>query len=92
VQLTLDSTIAVSGDAVFREIDGEAVVLNVETGMYYGLDEVGTYVWLAVEPKGTLRQALGRVLERYEADAGEVERDLLELASGLIDKGLWTIA
>ena len=92
MQLTLDSTVAVSDDAVFRELDGESVVLNLETGMYYGLDEVGTRAWRAVEPKGTLRQALDGILTSFDAEPGEAERDLLELASGLIDKGLWTAA
>ena len=90
--LTLDQTVAVSEDAVFRELDGESVVLNLETGMYYGLDAVGTTVWRAIEPKGTLRQALDRVLAEFEAEQAAAETDLLELAARLIDKGLWTAA
>ncbi len=88
--LTLDQTVAVSEDAVFRELDGESVVLNLETGMYYGLDAVGTTVWRAVEPTGTLRQALDRVLAEFDAEQSKAETDLLELAAGLIEKGLWT--
>lgn len=92
MDLTLDHIVIVSDDAVFRELDGEAVVLNLETGMYYGLDEVGTRVWRAIEPRGTLRQALERILDTYDADAVSAEHDLLELAAGLVDKGLWTVA
>jgi hypothetical protein len=90
--LTLDQAVAVSEDAVFRELDGESVVLNLETGMYYGLDAVGTTVWRAIEPKGTLRQALERVLAEFDAEQAAAETDLLELAARLIDKGLWTAA
>ena len=88
--LNLDQTVAVSEDAVFRELDGESVVLNLETGMYYGLDAVGTTAWRAIEPKGTLRQALTRVLAEFDAEPSTAETDLLELAAGLIEKGLWT--
>lgn len=88
--LTLDQTVAVSEDAVFRELDGESVVLNLESGMYFGLDAVGTTVWRAIEPKGTLRQALERVLAEFDAEQAAAESDLLELAARLIDKGLWT--
>lgn len=90
--LTLDQTVAVSEDAVFRELDGESVVLNLETGMYYGLDAVGTVIWRAVEPTGTLRQALARVLDEFDTEHAAAEADLLELASRLIEKGLWTAA
>lgn len=90
--LTLDQTVSVSEDAVFRELDGEAVVLNLETGMYYGLDPVGTVIWRAIEPKGTLRQALDRVVSEFSTDHASAEADLLELAGKLIEKGLWTPA
>lgn len=90
--LTLDTVVAVSDDAVFRELEGESVVLNLETGMYYGLDEVGTRAWRAIEPKGALRQALDRVLQDFDAARTTAEADLLELAAALIDKGLWTVA
>jgi len=92
MQLTLDQTVAVSEDAVFRELDGEAVVLNLETGMYYGLDEVGTSVWRAVDPSGTLRSAVDRVVSTFAVDRGVAEQDVLELAAGLVDKGLWMVA
>jgi hypothetical protein len=88
--LTLDQTVAVSEDAVFRELDGESVVLNLETGMYFGLDAVGTVIWRAIEPKGQLRQALERVLAEFDAEQAAAETDLMELAARLIDKGLWT--
>ena len=92
MSLTLDQTVAVSEDAVFRELDGESVVLNLETGMYYGLDAVGTVVWRAVDPKGTLRQALTRVVDEFETEPATAEADLLELASRLLEKGLWIAA
>lgn len=90
--LTLDSIVAVSGDAVFRELDGESVVLNLETGLYYGLDEVGTRIWRAVDPKASLRIVLESVVAEFNTDRPAAEADLLELAAALLDKGLWTLA
>lgn len=90
--LTLDSIVAVSGDAVFRELDGESVVLNLETGLYYGLDEVGTRIWRAVDPKASLRIVLESVVAEFNTDRAAAEADLLELATALLDKGLWTLA
>jgi coenzyme PQQ synthesis protein D (PqqD) len=90
--VTLDSKVAVSEESIFRELEGESVVLNLETGMYYGLDEVGTEIWRAVEETGMLRQALDRVLAEFDTDRAAAESDLLELAQGLLDKGLWKLA
>jgi hypothetical protein len=38
---TLNSTLRVPDDVLFRDLDGEAVILNLRTGTYFGLDEVG---------------------------------------------------
>lgn len=90
--IPLDSTVAPSDDAVFREMDGESVLLNLETGMYFGLDEVGTRVWRLAADNGSLRAVRERLVEEYDADPATIERDLLALAEALVSKGLWVIA
>ena len=90
--IALDSTVAASDDAVFREMDGESVLLNLETGMYFGLDEVGTRVWRLAADNGSLRAVRERLVEEYDADPAAIERDLLALADALVSKGLWIVA
>ena len=90
--IALDSTVAASDDAVFREMDGESVLLNLETGMYFGLDEVGTRVWRLAADNGSLRAIRERLVEEYDADAPTIERDLLALAEALVSKGLWILS
>ena len=90
--IPLDSTVAASDDAVFREMDGESVLLNLETGMYFGLDEVGTRVWRLAADNGSLRAIRERLVEEYDADAATIERDLLALAEALVSKGLWILS
>jgi Coenzyme PQQ synthesis protein D (PqqD) len=87
--LTLDATVAPAGDAVFRELDGQSVLLNLATGMYYGLDPVGTHVWQLAAENGSLGWIHERLVAEYDADPGTLERDLLTLADALVDKGLW---
>jgi hypothetical protein len=90
--LAIDSTVAASDDAVFREMDGESVLLNLETGMYFGLDEIGTRVWRLAADHGSLRAVFERLVEEYDADPATIERDLLTLGEALVSKGLWTVA
>jgi len=90
--IALDSTVAASDDAVFREMDGESVLLNLETGMYFGLDEVGTRVWRLAADNGSLRDIRERLVEEYDADPAAIERDLLALAEALVSKGLWILS
>jgi hypothetical protein len=89
--VTLDTTIAPAEDAVFRELDGQSVLLNLATGIYFGLDAVGTQVWRLGTENGSLRWISERLFDEYEAPAETIERDLLSLADTLVTKGLWAI-
>ena len=88
----LDAVVAPSDDAVFRELDGQSVLLNLTTGMYFGLDAVGTHVWQLAAADGSLRAVRARLVDEYDADPATIERDLLALAETLVDKGLWSVA
>jgi hypothetical protein len=89
--VTLDATIVPSEDAVFRELDGQSVLLNLATGIYFGLDAVGTHVWRLAAENGSLRWISERLGAEYEASADTIERDLLTLAEALVGKGLWAV-
>jgi hypothetical protein len=87
-QLSLDSAIRVHDEVVFRELDGEAVILNLETGVYFGLNRVGTRIWQLIEEHGELRRVLGAMQAEYNAASDVLERDLLRLTGELVDIGL----
>ena len=88
MMLSLDATVRVPDDIVFRELDGEAVVLNLESGMYFGLDEVGTRIWQLVDEHRTLRRALEALVAEFDAPSSQLERDLLQFIDLLSAKGL----
>jgi hypothetical protein len=87
--VSLDDALTVAEDTVFRELEGESVLLNLESGMYFGLDAVGTRVWRLFEETRSLRAVRDRLTEEYDVDPATAERDLLELADALVQKGLW---
>ena len=80
--------IKVPEQVVFRELENETVLLNLSTGFYFGLDDVGTRMWLALEKHGTLEEAAFDLLDEFEVDAAQLQRDLQTLARELCDQGL----
>ena len=88
--LSLDSRVSPSGHAVFREVDGEGVVLDSGSGTYFGLDSVGTRVWKLIESHGALRPVFDTVLAEYDVAPKQLKQDLLALVTQLVDKGLVT--
>jgi hypothetical protein len=87
---SLETALRASDDVVFREVDGEAVILNLASGVYFGLDTVGTRIWQLIEQHRHLSKVLTELGLEYEAPLEELERDLLGLVADLREKGLVT--
>ena len=78
----------VSDEVVFRELDGEAVILNLESGIYFGLDEVGTRFWQLIEQDGRLALALEALESEYDVEGEVLRADVDRLVAALVEKGL----
>ena len=85
---TLDSRVTIPDDVVFREIDDESVLLDLASGEYYGLNEVGTRIWALLVAGTPPGEVLSSLRERYKAPEEVLARDLLELLGELRDRGL----
>ena len=83
--------VRVPEEVLFREIDGESVILNLDSGDYHGLDEVGTRIWIVLQDSGTIAEAYAQLLSEYDVDGETLKSDLSELLGELRDSGLITI-
>lgn len=87
-EFELDTVVVASPQQVSAEVDGEAVILGMDRGEYYGLDPIGTRIWqLVAEPVSvhTLQEA---VLEEYEVTPEQCLTDLRALLGQLKREGL----
>lgn len=73
---------------LFRDLDGEAVLLDAQRGTYFGLNEVGTRAWGLLAGGATLEQALAALLADFDAPRERVWPDLLALVQDLARHGL----
>jgi len=75
-------------NVVSRELEGEAVILNLETGVYFGLNGVGTRIWALIQEYGSLRKVLEVMEQEYEVVPKTLEDDLIELIEQMQARGL----
>jgi ornithine carbamoyltransferase len=76
-------------DTVFaQEVDGEMVLLDMNSENYFGLDAVGTDIWQAMQEKGTLQDVLETLLAQYEVEEDVLKKDLLTFVEKLQESGL----
>ena len=77
-----------SSDVVAREVGGETMLLDLSSGTYFGLDEVGGRVWQALEDGNSLSEACDRIEADFDVSRDQLEADVLALVQDLLDKGL----
>jgi hypothetical protein len=90
--ISLDHTVRIGDDTVFRELAGEAVLLQLDAGVYFGLDPVGTRLWHLMTERGKLRDVFDAAQREFDVDAVTLERDLLALVGQLAEKKLVTFS
>jgi hypothetical protein len=63
---------------ISAELDNEAVLLNVETGIYFGIDAVGTRIWQLLEAGSSVEDIFSQLQEEYDVEPSELRTDLNE--------------
>ncbi len=88
MDLDFSQRVIVPDDTLFREIDGESVILSLETQAYYGLDPVGTRMWNLLTTSASIQVAYQELLEEYEVEPTALRADLSELIGKLLEQKL----
>ncbi len=83
-----ESTLVAVPDQVTADLQGEAVILQMESGMYYGLDTVGVRVWELLQKPLAFGDLKAALLEEFDVEPDTCERDVLELLQSLVDAKL----
>lgn len=86
--MNLDQKVTFAETVFAQEVDGEMVLLDMESENYFGLDEVGTSIWQAMQEKETLHEVLELLLAQYEVEAEVLENDLTNFVGKLVKSGL----
>jgi len=89
VQLLSDQTrIVATKDQVSCDLAGEAAILNLKNGVYYGLDPVGARIWNLIQEPKTLAQIRETILAEYDVEPDRLNADLHSLLAQLADQQL----
>ena len=80
--------IEISDKVVFKTFEDEIILLHLDSGIYYGLDAVGSRFWSLLEQEQDVDAALDRMAEEFDVDRATLDRDCRELLGELREKGL----
>src|SRR3954470_21462940 len=80
--------ITVPESVLFRDLEGEAVLLDTLTGRYYGLNEVGTRMWSLLLAHREIGATYRDLLGEYQVSPRQLEQDLSDFVQLLASRGL----
>lgn len=81
--LDLSSRVVAGRAQLSCDLGGEAAILHLTSGVYYGLDPVGARIWSLLEQPIEVRALRDRLLAEYDVAPDRLERDLLALLARL---------
>jgi len=88
--MNLDTQLEVSSSVVTREIGGEMVLMDLESGTYFGLDAIGGRAWKALEDGLTIKELCEQIENEFEVSPEQIREDMLALARNLLEHKLVT--
>lgn len=80
--------IRIPSSVLFRDLGGEAVLLDLESGCYYGLDEIGTRIWSLLESHSDLDRLEEELCGEYDVGRENLRADLRTFVRTLTERGL----
>lgn len=87
--MKLTDRVSTSDSVVSREVSGETVLLDLDKGIYFGLNAVGGRIWSLIEEKPrTLAEICAVLQAEFAVTEEEAARDLLQLTGELAEQGL----
>jgi hypothetical protein len=86
--LVLDSVVVAATEQISCDLSGEAAILDLSSGVYYGLNQTGAFLWSQLKEPVSVMTLRDAMLAEFEVDAVHCERDLLRLLTELVGRGL----
>ena len=87
-KITGHSIVVVTKDQVSADLSGEAAILNLKSGVYFGLNTVGASIWKLIQEPRTVNEINDAIVQEYDVDPDQCEKDLLALLEELLSKEL----
>jgi hypothetical protein len=82
------TVVVAAKDQVSCDLAGEAAILNIKNGVYYGLDPVGARIWNLVQQPRSVLEIQRTIVGEYDVEPERCSRDLLDLLEKLFSEGL----
>ena len=86
--ITTTTRVTTAPDVYAREFDGELVIVDLNGGEYFGLDQVGARIWDLLVAGASVEEAVTRIAATHDAPVERIRGDVVEITEKLVTHGL----
>jgi hypothetical protein len=86
--LSKRSTVVATRGQISSDLGDEVAILDLEGGMYYGLDNAGARVWELIQEPRRVSEIHATIVDEYDVEPERCERDIVSLLQNLREEGL----
>jgi hypothetical protein len=86
--MDINSRLSVPPQVMSRPVGDETVLLDLASGMYFGLDGVGKRIWDFVSDGKSLAETADAIVAEYEVGEEQARTDVVDFAQRLVERGL----
>lgn len=83
-----DTRVTARGGIISSTLDDEEVLLDAQQGKYFGLNNVGHFIWSRIKTPTRVSDLCEAVFDEYDVDRAQCEKDVVALLEILAQKGL----
>lgn len=87
--MNMQTTLKRNPELLAVDMDGETVMMDMESGNYFGINEVGSHIWEALETEKNIADIVNTVNNQFEVkDTENVEHDILSFLDDMLEQHL----
>ncbi|HLO76071.1 MAG TPA: PqqD family peptide modification chaperone [Magnetospirillum sp.] len=86
--ISIENRIVINQDLLSTELDGETVMMDVESGQYYTLNAVGSRIWQELAAPTSVDVLCIRLEEEYDATPDVLREGVLRFLNQMLEKRL----
>ena len=87
-EMNPETRLSIPTQVMSRLVGDETVLLDLQSGMYFGLDGVGKRIWESISDGLTLGETAEVIMSEFEVDEATAQSDVIAFVSDLVERGL----
>ncbi len=84
--LSLETKVSRNPEIIHSAMDNEVVMMSVDQGLFFGLDQIGAHIWELLETPKTGEEVISLLLPQYDVTREKCESDTLRFLNKMLDK------